>query len=76
MNKTDIAKLAANLTVAAVTRKLVRETAQQHTNTPDILVEVGSGVAGAVISDKLSPYTEALIDDVTSKIRSFRHKNN
>lgn len=76
MTKLDFAKLAVNLTVAAVSRKVVRENLEQHTGAPDIIVEVTSGVAGAVIADKLKPTTDEMVEQVAAKLKKLRNKKN
>lgn len=73
MNKIDIAKLATTLVVGAVTKKFVANTIQEQApKTPDLVVEVGSSVAGVVVADKLKPQTDQLVEWTAARIATWK----
>lgn len=73
MNQLDIAKLAAQLTTSAVVAKLVGNTiTQNRPQTNDIVVNVAGSLTGAVVSNKLRPTTDAMVESAAARIRAFR----
>jgi hypothetical protein len=76
MNPLAIAQLAAQLTVSAVTGKVIGNViSTNRPQTSDITVQVASGLGGYVVSEKLKPTTDALVINAAARIRTFRSKN-
>lgn len=72
MNKIALAKLAAKLTVSAVSGKVISNTivANSDHDETDISVRVVSAVGGTYVSMKTEPYTDAAVDRTAAWIAS------
>ena len=74
MTRIEIAQLVANLTVGAVTNKIVQAQLEQHTNAGEITRSVAGAAAGYVVADKLKSTTDAYVVRAAAVIAEARQK--
>jgi hypothetical protein len=78
----NVAKFVAKSIVYYKTTKLTAETIEEHTQfeKDDMIVGLGASVVGWLVSDKLSPVTDKIVDKtadfVTEKRQARKDKKN
>lgn len=72
--KMDVAKFAADLTVKAVLTNVFATVVTRNSNLTedDLVVKVGSGVAGYYAGEYLKQYTHATVEGVADAITTWR----
>lgn len=70
----NVAKYVAKTLIAAKAAQLTEDAITNHTrfDDDDKIVNIGSGLVGWYVSDKLKPYSDKIVDKAADKIVELR----
>lgn len=70
----NVAKYVAKTLIAAKAAQLTEDAITNHTrfDDDDKIVNIGSGLVGWYVSDKLKPYSDKMVDKAADKIVELR----